>query len=207
VPLLVRWPGVLPARSSSDDLVSLIDVTATSLALAGAALPQNMHGIPFLGPGARHREYVFAASDRCDEAIDRVRTVRDDRYKYMRNFMPERPYLQHMIYAERTNPNVNLMRELYAEGKLNVAQVKFMASRRPVEELYDLKTDPWELNNPAASAEHQQTLVRFRSVLDKWIAETDDRGRFPEDPAVLKEILAEHERTVQKLLEKIAPQR
>jgi N-sulfoglucosamine sulfohydrolase len=200
VPLLVRWPGVLPTGSSSDDLVSLIDVTATSLVLAGVTLPQNMHGQPFLGEGAQRREYVIAASDRCDEAVDRVRTVRDNRYKYMRNFMPERPYLQHMVYAERTNPNVNLMRQLYAEGKLNAAQAKFMAPRRPAEELYDLRADPWELNNLAALPEHQETLARFRSVLEKWIVETDDRGRFPEDPAVLKEILEEHQRSVEKLL-------
>ncbi len=51
VPLLVRWPGHVAAGSSSDDLVSLIDLTATSLAIAGVALPKNLQGQPFLGPG------------------------------------------------------------------------------------------------------------------------------------------------------------
>jgi arylsulfatase A-like enzyme len=160
-----------------------------------------MHGIPFLGEKSQRRQYIFAASDRCDEAIDRVRTVRDDRYKYMRNFMPDRPYLQHMVYAERTNPNINLMRQLFAEGKLNAAQAKFMAPHRPAEELYDLKTDPWELHNLARLPENEKTMARFRSVLEKWIVETDDRGRFPEDPAVLKEILEEHKQLVHKLLD------
>jgi len=109
-----------------------------------------------------------------------------------------------MIYAEHTNPNVNLMRRLFSEGKLNTAQAKFMASHRPTEELYDIKTDPWELNNLAALPEYAQTLARLQSVLDKWIVDTDDRGRFPEDPVVLKEILKEHEQTMQKLLEKIS---
>ena len=204
VPLLIRWPGKVPTGSSSDELISLIDVTATSLAFAGAPMPDAMHGKPFLGEKAQRREYVFGASDRRDEAVDRVRTVRDARYKYMRNFMPERPYLQHMIYAEHTNPNVNLMRRLFSEGKLNTAQAKFMASHRPTEELYDMKTDPWELNNLAGLPEYAKTLAHLRSVLDKWIVDTDDRGRFPEDPVVLKETLKEHEQTVQKLLEKIS---
>jgi N-sulfoglucosamine sulfohydrolase len=197
VPLLVRWPGHVPAGSTSDDLVSLIDVTATSLALAGVPLPEEMHGQPFLGKGAKRREYLFCATDRCDEAIDRVRTVREDRYRYLRNFYPERPYLQRMVYAEHTNPNVLLMRKLLAEGKLNAAQAKFMADHRPTEELYDLKSDPWELNNLAASPEHEKTLKRLRGVLDNWIKDTDDQGRLPEDPAVLKAIFAEHEKKME----------
>ncbi len=205
VPLLVRWPGVLPAGSSSDDLISLIDVTATSLALGGVPLPGNMQGQPFLGDGARRREYVFSAADRCDEAIDRVRVVRDGRYIYMRNFEPDRPYLPHMIYADHTNPNVNLMRRLFAEGKLNAAQAKFMAPRRPAEELYDRGVDPWQLNNLAASPGYEKTLERFRTVLERWVVETDDRGRFPEDPAALREILEEHGRKMEQLFGK-APQ-
>jgi arylsulfatase A-like enzyme len=205
VPLLVRWPGVVPAGTTSDDLVSLIDVTATSLAIGGVPIPGNMHGRPFLGEGVRPREYLFTATDRIDDAIDRVRTVRDARYRYIRNFEPDRPYLQHMVYGENTNPNVNLMRRLYAEGKLNAAQAKFMASRRPPEELYDLEADPWELNNLAALPEYEKTLQRFRSALGHWIDETDDRGRFPEDPAKLRAILEDHDRKMKEQFGGAAP--
>jgi N-sulfoglucosamine sulfohydrolase len=190
VPLIVRCPALLPPGSTSDELVSLIDVTATTLALAGATVPKEMHGQPFMGPDAKKREYLFTAMDRMGDKIDRVRTVRDARYKYIRNFHPDKPYLPpKMTYADQTNPNMNLMRKLAAEGKLNAAQMKFMAATRPSEELYDLQADPFELNNLSGSPEHKQILERLRSVLDKWIVETKDQGATPEDPATLKRIL------------------
>ncbi|MBM4093027.1 MAG: sulfatase, partial [Planctomycetes bacterium] len=194
VPLIVRWPNQLPAGSTSDDLVSLIDVSATTLALAGVTLPPGMHGQPFLGPNTQRREYLFTALDRMGTKVDRVRTVRDTRYKYIRNFEPNQPYLPpHMPYADNTNPNFNLMRQLCAEGKLNAVQTKFMAPSRPVEELYDLQTDPFEFNNLVESSEHKPDLVRLRSVLEKWIVDTNDQGRTPEDPATQK-------REIEKLL-------
>lgn len=197
--LLVRWPGRVPAGSASDELVSLIDVTATTLSLAGVPVPEGMHGQPFLGPKAKRRAYLFTARDRIDETLDHVRTVRDDRYKYIRNYQPNQPYLQHMVYAEHTNPNVNLMKQLYAEGKLNAAQAKFMAATRPTEELYDLRTDPFELKNLAQSPESKEVLARLRSVLDKWRADTNDQGLKPEDPATLRQILQKHKLQMKKL--------
>jgi arylsulfatase A-like enzyme len=186
-PLMVRWSAQATAGSTSDDLVSLIDVTATTLKLAGVPVPPAMQGQPFLGPEAKRREYLFTAQDRVGTKIDRVRTVRDDRYKYIRNFDPDKPYLPSCFpYADETNPNYNLMRQLCAEGKLNAAQMKFMARTKPVEELYDLQTDPYELNNLAGSPEHKQVLARLRSVLEKWIVDTGDQGRTPEDPVAQK---------------------
>lgn len=187
VPLLVRWPKLLPAGSTSDELVSLIDVTATTLALAGVPAPAEMQGQPFLGPTARRREYLFTAMDRVGTKVDRVRTVRDARFKYIRNFEPGQPYVPSVMpYADQTNPNFILMRQLYAESKLNTAQAKFMARTRPAEELYDLETDPWEFHNLDASPEHQPVLKKLRSMLDQWIAETNDKGRIPEDPVAQK---------------------
>ncbi len=196
--LMVRWPGHVPPGETSDDLVSLMDVTATSLSLAGVALPQNLDGIPFLGSGARKREYLFTARDRIDDTVDRVRTVRDQRYKYIRNFHPELPYLQPMEYMEHTNPNYNLMRELMAAGRLNADQAKFMAPQRPREELYDLQADPWEFHNLAGSREHKATLERLRATLDHWIEETHDQGAVPEPPGVLGRILEDHKRSMMK---------
>ncbi|HYR57173.1 MAG TPA: sulfatase [Chthoniobacteraceae bacterium] len=196
--LIVRWPGKLPAGTASGDLVSLIDVTATSLSLAGVKLPADFPGQPFVGPEARKREYLFTARDRIDDTLDRVRTVRDARFKYIRNFEPERPYLQPMAYAEHTNPNFNLMKELFAAGKLNADQAKFMAPRRPPEELYDLQNDPWEFHNLAASPEHAPALGRLRETLDRWMRETHDGGDIPEDPATLRRILEAHQREMER---------
>ncbi|MBI5397099.1 MAG: sulfatase [Verrucomicrobia bacterium] len=198
VPMIIRWPALVAAGSSSDELVSLIDVTATTLALAGVAVPKEMHGRPFLGPGAGRREYVFTARDRLDESLDRVRTVRDARWKYIRNFEPERPYCQTMPYLERTNPIYALMRELHAAGRLTPAQAKFMAPRRAAEELYDLQTDPFELKNLAGLPEHKEVLARLRAVLEAWIEKTNDSGRIPEDPEVRRRILDDHKQKLGK---------
>ena len=198
VPLIIRWPALLRPGSSSNELVSLIDVTATTMSFAGLPVPKEMHGRPFLGPRAEHREYLFTARDRLDESLDRIRTVRDARWKFIRNFEPERPYCQTMAYLERTNPVYAVMRELCASGKLTPGQAKFMAPSRSPEELYDLQTDPFELRNLASSPEHRETLARLRSVLEKWIEQTNDSGRNPEDPRVLQRILDEHERKMKQ---------
>lgn len=175
IPLIIRWPGKIKAGMVKDDLVSAIDISATSLKLAGVTLPKNMQGQVFLGEGATQRKYVFGARDRCDETVDRIRSVRDDRYKYIHNFMPERPWTQKNNYKERAYPALKVMKDLHAEGKLTPAQELFMADHKPDEELYDLKTDPDEIHNIASSPKHQKKLDELRDVLKKWMAECDDR--------------------------------
>jgi len=139
IPLIIRWPGHLKAGVVRDDLVSAIDISATSLKLAGVTLPEKMQGQDFLGAGAKPRKYIFGARDRCDETVDRIRSVRDGRYKYIRNFMPEHPYTQPNAYKERAYPALAVMKRLHSEGKLDDAQELFMAPQKPEEELYDLK--------------------------------------------------------------------
>ena len=80
---------------------------------------------------------------------------------------------------------LNLMKELHAQGKLTPSQALFIAPRKPDEELYDIKNDPYEINNLAASAEHQQTLKKMRAILERWIEETGDMGQFPEKPSAI----------------------
>jgi len=123
---------------------------------------------------------VFATRDRCDETVDRIRCVRDHRYKYLRNFLPDRPYMQPNAYKARQYPVWNLLKELHAAGKLTPEQELFVADHRPPEELFDLRTDPWEVNNLAADPAHQDVLQRMRAALEAWIVDTDDQGRFPE---------------------------
>ncbi len=175
IPLIVRWPGQLKPRTVRDDLVSAIDISTTSLHLAGIQLPKSMQGQIFLGAKAQKRPYIFGARDRCDETMDRIRSVRDDRYKLIVNFMPERPYTQPNKYKERAYPVLKEMKELHAAGKLTPAQALFMAPTKPAEELYDLKNDPHELNNLAQSPDHQKTKRELRGALEKWMKECDDR--------------------------------
>jgi len=190
IPLIVRWPGKLRAGQVCDDLVSTIDISATILKIAGAELPKHIEGKVFLEPDRNglwkpvaNHEYIIAARDRCDETVDRIRCVRTKQYKYIRNFMPERPYTQKNNYKETSYPMLNLMKELHAQGKLTPVQELFMVPRKPDEELYDIRKDPYEINNLAASPEHQQTLKQMRRILDKWIKDTGDKGQFPEEPS------------------------
>ena len=101
--------------------------------------------------------------------------IRTDRYKYIRNFMPERPYTQPNEYKERAYPALAVLKRLHAEGKLTPEQELFMAPRKPEEELYDLKNDPHEVHNLADSRNHQTVLRELRDALEKWMAECDDR--------------------------------
>ena len=188
VPLMIRWPGQLEPGSVRDELVSSIDLSATSLAIAGIEVPSHMEGRVFLGEQkVASREYVFAARDRCDETVDRIRAVRDKRYKYIRNYHPDRPYMQLNRYKEVSYPIWRQMLRLEKQGKLNASENSFLARSRPEEELYDTEADPDELTNLAESQEHQQILTRMASALDLWIQHTGDKGEQPEDPAIAAE--------------------
>jgi uncharacterized sulfatase len=194
IPLIVRWPGKLNAGQVCDHMISAIDISATVLKIAGVEPPEYMEGKVFLEPDAKgvwkpvaRHEYIIAARDRCDETVDRIRCVRTKQYKYIHNFMPERPYTQPNAYKEQSYPMLNLMKELHAQGKLTPVQALFMAPRKPDEELYNLTSDLWEINNLAASPEHQQTLKNMRAILDKWIKDTGDMGQFPEKPSAVTE--------------------
>jgi arylsulfatase A-like enzyme len=184
VPLIIRWPTAfaaprhVKAGSVDDRLLEAIDLAPTMLAIVGAAAPNKMQGKSFIGANAAPpKQYVFGARDRCDETVFRFRTVRDRQYRYIRNFTPERPFLQTNNYKERSYPVWNLLKELHAQSKLTPEQTALCAPTMSEEELYDLQSDPHEIRNLAKSPEHQKTLERLRTVLDKWIEETNDQGR------------------------------
>jgi N-sulfoglucosamine sulfohydrolase len=187
VPLIIAGPGI-PENQVRDDLVSGIDISATTLRLAGIDIPGHMHGKDIFAPGFK-RPYVIAARDRCDFTIDRIRAVVTGRYKYIRNFMTDKPYLQPQ-YRDGLK-SIELLRSMYEEGKLNEVQARFAGEERPAEELYDLREDPHETHNLVHSPkrEHAMALAKHRDILYKWIIETDDKGRFPETDEALKAVI------------------
>ena len=179
VPMIIRLPKKQHKGTERDDLIEHIDVAASSLKLAGIKIPPNVQGLDFLASDYKPREFVFAARDRCDETVDILRCVRDSRYKYIRNFMSHVPHAQPSQYKDGKKI-VQVIRGLHKEGKLNEQQSRPFASRRPPEELYDLKSDPHELVNLATDPKHQERLASMRKELLQRMTQTRDMGLIPE---------------------------
>ncbi|MSS99780.1 MAG: sulfatase [Pedosphaera sp.] len=191
VPLVVRWPGHVKAASVREDLVCFLDFSITALALAGAEMPKELQGQVILGSKtAPPRKYIFAARDRMDETPDRIRAVRSERFKYIRNFQPELPYAQQISYME-LSPTMQEWRRLNGEGKLTGPQKLFFAPMKPREELYDLDADPHEINNLAERPAHVATLQEMRAALDRWMAESKDLGAIPETELIKRGLVAD----------------
>jgi arylsulfatase A-like enzyme len=175
VPLVIRGPGI-PAGTVRNDLVEQIDLAALSLAAAGIEIPKSMEGKNILAKDYQPRDAVFAARDRCDETVERIRSVRTDRYLYIRNFYPERPHLQPNAYKDKKSI-IEKLRELHAASALDsLAEKLLFAPTRPKEELYEWTTDRWQVKNMAGEPAYQKTLETLRARLDRWIVETGDRG-------------------------------
>lgn len=182
IPFIMRWPGHLKAGEVNSDLISAIDISATVLKVAGIEPPAYMEGHSILGKHVKKRDYIIAARDRMDETVDMMRCVRTKQFKYIKNYMPERPYMQPNKYKETEYPVWNLMKEMYAKGELTPAQAKFCTPTKPAEELYDVVADPDEINNLAYLPEYKNTLEKMRGILEQWIKKTGDKGQVPESP-------------------------
>lgn len=190
VPLIVAGPGI-KGGTSRDDLVSGIDITVSTLALAGIEIPEWMEGNSMFGFEHRPREFVVSARDRCDYTIDRVRAVTTKRFKYLRNFLTDRPFMQPQYRDGRDY--VEVPRQLYQEGKLNEVQSFLWSETRIPEEFYDLENDPDEIHNLADNPEFADELNRHRKLLETWIEETDDKGQYPESIGALRGVLTRWE--------------
>ena len=186
VPLLVRfpkkWQHLAPAApgSATDRMVSFVDFAPTVLSLAGVALPAHFQGGAFLGPKAGPaREYVFGGKERQGEAVDCVRYVRDHRFQYLRNFLPHLPYGQYMSYNWQ-HASMRQWEALHLEGKLSGSPARFFAPRKPVEELYDARNDPWQVRNLATDPAYASELTRLRAALEAQMRAAGDLGLLPE---------------------------
>lgn len=192
VPLIIadfRNTTMSGSGSVSEELISGIDLGPTALAMADIPIPEYMEGRDFFDNSVSPREYVISSRDRCDFTIDRIRSLRSKEFKYIRNFMPERPYSQ-LTYMDVDGVEfVKVMKQLHKENKLNSVQDRFMSSVRPEEELYNIILDPYELNNLANNPDYADELKKYANILDQWIIDTDDKGQYPENEENLKFML------------------
>ncbi len=180
VPLMIRWPKaagstVVPG-SVRDELVSFIDLAPTVLALAGVEIPTHLQGRILVGPKAAPAPaFVFAARDRMDIDYDMMRSARDGRFLYIRNFSPELPYAGHNVYRNQSAIMQEWLR-LQAEGKLTGPAALWMRTHRPAEELYDTTADPHQIHDLSADPAHRAALVRMRGAVTEWMARVGDQG-------------------------------
>ena len=187
VPLIIHVPEkfrhLAPTEYASggktDRLASFVDLAPTALSVADIAPPEYMQGRAFMGRyEMRQREYIYGFRGRMDERYDMVRSVRDKRYVYVRNYMPHLPCGQFVEYMFRT-PTTHVWKQLHDAGKLTAAQSLFWQPRPP-EELYDLEKDPDEVNNLADSPGHRDVLIRMRAALRDFVIGIRDVGFLPE---------------------------
>ena len=186
VPLLVSVPEKYAhlfnqqPGSSTDQMVSFVDFPATALNLAGVQIPETMEGRPFLGDSLPEpRKYVFGARDRADDMYEMSRAVLNDRYIYIRHYMPHLPYIQSGFIYSDVKFGFRTLRAARNAGALNEEQQKLWNSK-PVEELYDLQADPQELNNVAANADFAGIKQQLKEQMDHWMVGHKDFGLLPE---------------------------
>ena len=179
VPLLVKAPWI-KGGTKTEELVSFVDFGPTVLSLAGIPIPETMQGQAFLGPQkAEPRKYVYAARDRMDSECDRVRAVSDGRFKYIRNYMPEKPNYQNIQYRLQ-NPLMGHLLELNKQGELNENQARWFAQSKPDEELYDTQSDPWEFTNLVGNPDYAEKLAELRKAHEDWVVKYGDKGEMNE---------------------------
>ncbi len=183
---MVSGPGIASDKVR-DDLVSSIDVGATSLGLAGIDVPAHIEGQHIFAKDYQPKEFVVSARDRCDYTIEHIRAIVTPKYKYLKNFLTDRPYMQ-PSYKDPW-PVSQELRRMMTAGEMNAAQCVFFGEDKPAEELYDLTTDPHEINNLASDPKYIKVLEQHRQHLASWMKETDDKGQYPESDAALLSVL------------------
>ncbi|MCA9248056.1 MAG: sulfatase-like hydrolase/transferase [Planctomycetales bacterium] len=186
VPLLIHFPekykhlAPTPPGETFNRMVSFVDFGPTVLSLADVQPPEHMQGQAFLGLHlGKQRFWAFGHRDRVDEAFDMSRSVRDKRYLYIRNYMPQYGWNQPSAWPGQGEIRHELSR-FVGDRSQTKATLSFLVPRRPPEELYDCESDPDNLRNLAGSEDHADILESLRARLDTHLSKSGDLGFFPE---------------------------
>ncbi|MFK7898245.1 MAG: sulfatase [Myxococcota bacterium] len=186
VPMIIRWPEALRPKhlergAEEKRLISLVDLAATIDGLAYVKTPPWVQGQDFLQPNSA-REWIFATQDRVDDLFDRQRTVRDDRFVYIRSEAPELP----IAAANDFRENLPMMREISALHEAGSLGANSSTLFDPVgeERLYDRESDPDEFVNLAGQPEWAPRLRRMSEALDGWLARMGPLAAMPEEEMV-----------------------
>jgi len=186
IPLVIRIPekykSLFPSAKLGDKidrLVNFPDLLPTLLSIAGVKVPEYVQGQAFLGDQkTKDPEYTYFQRQRMDERFDYVRAVRDQKFRYIRNYMPFRISFPHQAY-HFNEPSAQSWEDEYRAGRTNEVQSRVFQPKT-VEELYDVENDPWEINNLAGDPKYADVLKRMSDALDQWRKKTKDVGVIPE---------------------------
>lgn len=173
-PFLV-WKGDTIKPGRTDALVSVIDISATVLDLAGVTKPETVQGVSFKpvleDPEQTVRDVIFAEHNwHTHQAHERM--VRLGDYLYIRNTWPDL-----WTYGMESGPwfdsGAELQRVIEA-GEATALQRSIYERPRPAEQLYYLPEDPLCLTNLAGDKAHDQQMQAMRDLLAVWTEQTGD---------------------------------
>jgi arylsulfatase A-like enzyme len=182
VPFIAIWPGVIKPGSVREALVSFIDVTPTFIDIAGGQQPDGLDGKSFLnvllGKTGTFRETICATHTRDGNMnVFPQRCVRDSRYKYVLNLKPENLWTTHWTKVPGIPQSHKEVWDTWvqkARTDPETARLVDTIEHHPAEELYDLKADPYEMNNIAGKPEAASVLQKMRRQLNDWMVSQND---------------------------------
>ena len=185
VPMIIRYPNQVRSGEVDNRLISFVDFAPTLLSMANIPPRKYHQGSAFEGKykSNNNRKYIHAAADRFDEHYDMIRAVRDNRYKYLKNFNPEKPYYLPLEYREKMDSMQELI-IMNQNGQLDSIQLQWFRDEKPKEELFDTYSDPYELRNLADDPKYQDKLYELKNECSKWMEEVDDKGHIPEEELI-----------------------
>ena len=185
-PLIAYWPeGLSPPEgyapgTVNDQLIASIDLAAQTVSATGANVPEWMHGKPFLGSQAIERDFVYSAADWIGGSRIKIRSVRTKQYRYIRNYNTDISVRTGSSqYRIAMHPMYHLVEMLDDRGELSPLHKKLLIDTLPEEELYDIESDPDELENLINSPDYVAVANELRNTLENQIKETGDLGFDP----------------------------
>lgn len=179
-PLIVRWPGTIPAGVRTDAMVSWVDLMPTLVECAGGPVPPDIDGRSFadvlLGKSDTHRDVIFTThSGDGNMNVYPIRAVRTERFKYIRNLLPDCYHSNHSDILRKDGAGAYW--DSWDEAAKNdprAAAIVAKYYRRPAVEFYDLSTDPTEQNNLAGNPKYRGQIETMSAMLDTWMKEQGD---------------------------------
>jgi uncharacterized sulfatase len=198
---LVRWPGVVQPGAVSDAMIEYVDVTPTFVDIAGGKPVAGLDGRSFLsvlkGQKQSHKEYVYGLQTtrgiRNGSKHYAIRTIRSEQYKYILNIHHDTKFQNNV--TEQKNPKwTGFWLTWQDEAKNNKEAEKLVTKYqfRPEIEFYDMKNDPFELNNLADNPEYKDQMEKMGRLLQEWMDEQGDLGHETEMDAHSHQVRLKH---------------